>query len=67
VGVAALGIVRYARNLYIPKLEMLGLSNFISGFQSTIFFTLLFIFFLTLLDILWIRRKIGKIKIPARG
>jgi hypothetical protein len=67
VGVAALGIVGYVRNLYIPKLEILGLSNFISGFQSTIFFTLLFILFLTLLDILWIRRKIGKIKIPARG
>jgi hypothetical protein len=67
VGAAGLGIVRGIRNLYIPRLEMLGLSDFISGFQSTVFFTLLFIFFLTLLDIFWIRRKIGKIKIPARG
>jgi hypothetical protein len=66
-GIAALGIVRYLRNMYIPKLEALGLSNFISGFQSTIFFTLLFILLLTLLDILWIGRKIKKIKIPARG
>ncbi|MDR2087376.1 MAG: ABC transporter permease [Dysgonamonadaceae bacterium] len=67
VGIAALGIVRYVRNWYIPELAILGLKNLTSGFQSTVFFTLLFIFLLTLLDILWIKRKIGKIKIPVRG
>jgi hypothetical protein len=67
VGAAGLGIVGCVRHLYIPKLEMLGLNNLTSGFQSTVFFTLFFIILLTLLDILWIRRKIGKIKIPARG
>jgi hypothetical protein len=67
VGIAGLGIVHLVRNLYLPELVVLGLNNFPLGFQSTIYFTLLFILLLTLVDILWIRRKTGKIKIPARG
>jgi len=67
VGAAGLGIVHSVRSLYIPKLMILGLTNLSVDFQSTVFFALLFILLLTALDMLWIKRKIGKIKIPERG
>ena len=66
VGSIGLLIVQLVRSLYIPRLEVLGISNLSSNFGATILFALSFIVVITLFDILWIRRKIGKIDIPAK-
>jgi len=66
VGSIGLLIVQLVRSLYIPRLEVLGISNLSSNFGVTILFALTFIVIITLFDILWIKRKIGKINIPAR-
>ena len=66
VGSIGLLVVQLVRSLYIPRLEILGISNLSSNFGATILFALSFIVVITLFDILWIRRKIGKISIPAR-
>ena len=66
VGSIGLLIVQLVRNLYTPRLEVLGISNLSSNFGSTILFAFCFIVAITLFDILWIKRKIGKISIPAK-
>jgi hypothetical protein len=61
VGFLALGIVYYIQGLYIPRLEILGITGFSFHFHYTVIFAFLFIFIITVFDTLWIRRKIGKI------
>ncbi len=67
VGALAIIIVHYIQNLYVPRLKILGLENFSSGLTSTTIFALIFILTITMFNIFWIWRKIGKIKIPAKG
>jgi hypothetical protein len=67
VGVASLVIAGYAQNLYGQKLAAVGITGLSAGFWSTAAFALLFVVLITTLDVIWIRNKINKIKIPARG
>ena len=67
VGVVSLFIAGYAQNLYGQRLATAGITGLSAGFWTTAAFALLFVFLVTALDVIWIRRKINKIKIPARG
>jgi hypothetical protein len=67
VGITGFAIAGYAQNLYAPRLAALGITGLSGGFWTTAGFAVLFVLPVTALDILWIRRKINKIKIPARG
>ncbi|MDR1154071.1 MAG: ABC transporter permease [Bacteroidales bacterium] len=66
VGTASFAIAGYAQNLYAPGLAALGITD-LSGGPGKAGFAILFVLLVTALDILWIRRKINKIKTPARG
>jgi hypothetical protein len=67
IGTLSLWIAHFVRNLYIPKLEILGVTEFSNGFTSTVIFTLGFTFLISLIDIFWIYIKVRQLKIPARG
>ncbi|MDR1172050.1 MAG: ABC transporter permease [Bacteroidales bacterium] len=67
VGAASFAIAGCAQSLYAPRLAALGITGLSGGFWTTAGFAILFVLLATVPDILWIRRKINRIKIPARG
>ncbi len=67
VGLLSFFVARYIQSLYAPRLATLGVSGLSEGFWATTGFAAAFVLLITLLDMLWIRRKIGKIEIPSRG
>jgi len=66
VGAISLTVAYIAQNLYMLKLSVFDLSAS-AGFGQTLLFAFLFVVIVSILDILWIHRKIRGIKIPARG
>ncbi|MDR1672708.1 MAG: hypothetical protein LBS09_04505 [Bacteroidales bacterium] len=65
IGMFSLLLAYYARVLYAGKISTLGFD--LSGFGITVVFAAVFVWAVTLLDILWIHRRINRIDIPARG
>jgi hypothetical protein len=62
VGILGLWIVRFIQSLYIPRLQMLGINDFSSGFWITAVFALVFMTGISLFDMFWIKRKISSVK-----
>ncbi|MDR1562001.1 MAG: ABC transporter permease [Dysgonamonadaceae bacterium] len=61
VGGFGLWIVSLVQSLYEPRLRALGIDDFSGSFTATAIFALLFMLSVSLLDILWIKRKINNI------
>ena len=67
VGLISLAIAYMAQSWYMLRLAVFDLPEGASSFGWTLLFALLFVALTSALDILWIYRKIRRIKIPARG
>jgi hypothetical protein len=65
VGLVSLALAGYARSLYGVKLALLGAGA--DGFGPTVLFAGAFVLVVTLLDVMWIRRNIRNITVPALG
>ena len=67
VGSISLVVAYLAQGWYMEKLAVFDLPEGVTNFGWTLLFALLFVMLTSALDILWIHRKIHRIKIPARG
>jgi len=67
VGSISLAVAYMAQSWYMTKLAVFNLPEGATSFGWTLLFALFFIALTSALDILWIHRKIHRIKIPARG
>jgi hypothetical protein len=67
VGSLALITTHYAQLWYSLKLQTLGITDLSGGWTITVVFSLLFVLFVSLLDMVWIRYKIQRIRIPIKG
>ena len=59
VGALSLLVAGYAQKLYMPRLAMLHITDFTGGFRTTIVFAIIFMLSVSVLNVLWIRRKIN--------
>ncbi|MDR2039464.1 MAG: ABC transporter permease [Bacteroidales bacterium] len=67
IGTVSILITKYIQVLYHTKLSVLVPNEQGSVFWMTLLFAIIFVCAISGLDILWIQRKITRIKIPARG